>query len=97
MQAKPTSPVVFPLPCTVGHKLTLEIPHSHVPNVTSPVARTSLVLIMAAIVCAGRRLTFDHVDIGREVNDSTGFDKESMNRSPKIIVPTMGPHTKFKQ
>jgi hypothetical protein len=35
--------------------------------------------------------------IGLAVNESTGFDKESLNRSMKMAVPTMGPNTDFKQ
>jgi spore cortex formation protein SpoVR/YcgB (stage V sporulation) len=37
------------------------------------------------------------VVIGRAVNGATGFNKESLNRSMKIFVPTMGPNTDFKQ
>jgi hypothetical protein len=33
---------------------------------------------------------------GRVINEATGFDKESLNRSIKITVPTMGPNTNFK-
>jgi hypothetical protein len=36
------------------------------------------------------------VVIGRVVNEATGFDKESLNRSMKMTVPTMGPNTEFK-
>jgi hypothetical protein len=36
------------------------------------------------------------VVIGRAVNEATGFDKESLNRSMKMTVPTMGPNTEFK-
>jgi hypothetical protein len=36
------------------------------------------------------------VVIGRAVNEATGFDKESLNRSMKMNVPTMGPNTDFK-
>jgi hypothetical protein len=35
--------------------------------------------------------------IGRVVNEATGFDKESLNRSMKMTVPTMRPNTDFKQ
>jgi hypothetical protein len=45
----------------------------------------------------GRRPTIDHVVIGRAVDESTGFDKESMNRSREMNVLTMGAHTNFKQ
>jgi hypothetical protein len=34
--------------------------------------------------------------IGCAVNEDTGFDKESLNRSTKIPVPTMGPSIDFK-
>jgi hypothetical protein len=37
------------------------------------------------------------VVIGRAVDESTGFDKESMNRSMKMNVLTMRAHTNFKQ
>jgi hypothetical protein len=33
--------------------------------------------------------------IGRVLHDATGFDKESLNRSMKMTVPTMGPNTDF--
>jgi hypothetical protein len=46
--------------------------------------------------CGGRRLTIDPVVIGRVVNEATGFDKESLNRSNRMTVPTMGPNTNFK-
>jgi hypothetical protein len=36
------------------------------------------------------------VDIGRVVNEATGFDKEFLNRSTKMTAPTMGPNTYFK-
>jgi hypothetical protein len=36
------------------------------------------------------------VVIGRAVNEATGFDKESLNHSMKMTVPTMGPNTEFK-
>jgi hypothetical protein len=48
-------------------------------------------------VRGGHRPTNDLVVIGRAINESTGFDKESLNRSMKIIVPTMGPNADFKQ
>jgi hypothetical protein len=35
--------------------------------------------------------------IGRLVHESNGFDKESLNRSLKMNVPTMGPNTGFLQ
>jgi hypothetical protein len=30
------------------------------------------------------------------VNEATSFDNESLNRSMKMTVPTMGPNTDFK-
>jgi hypothetical protein len=36
------------------------------------------------------------VVIGRALNEATGFDKESLNRSMKMTVPTMGPKMDFK-
>jgi hypothetical protein len=36
------------------------------------------------------------VVVGRAVNEATGFDKESLNRSMKMTVPTMGPNTELK-
>jgi hypothetical protein len=36
------------------------------------------------------------VVIGRVDNEATGFDKESLNRTMKMTVPTMGPNTDFK-
>jgi hypothetical protein len=44
----------------------------------------------------GRRPTIDQVVIYRDVHEATGFDKESLNRSMKMNVPTMGPSTAFK-
>jgi hypothetical protein len=37
------------------------------------------------------------VVIGRAAHDATGFDKDALNRSMKMSVPTMGPTTDFKQ
>jgi hypothetical protein len=37
------------------------------------------------------------VVIGRALNEATGFDKESLNRSMKMTVLTMRPNTNFKQ
>jgi hypothetical protein len=37
------------------------------------------------------------VVIGRAVHEATDFDKDALNRSMKISVPTMGPTTDFKQ
>jgi hypothetical protein len=37
------------------------------------------------------------VVIGRAANNATGFDKDALNRSMKMSVPTMGPTTDFKQ
>jgi hypothetical protein len=36
------------------------------------------------------------VVIGRAVHEATGFDKESLNRSMKMNVPTTGPNTYSK-
>jgi hypothetical protein len=36
------------------------------------------------------------VVIGRAINEATGFEKESLNRSMKMTVPTMGPNTDRK-
>jgi hypothetical protein len=44
----------------------------------------------------GRRPTIDLEVFGRTINEATGFDKESMNMSMKIIVFTIGPNTDFK-
>ena len=45
----------------------------------------------------GRRPTIDPVVIGRAAHEATGFDKDALNRSMKMSVPTMGPTTDFKQ
>jgi hypothetical protein len=37
------------------------------------------------------------VVIGRVVHEAAGFDKEALNRSMKLFIPTMGPNTDFKQ
>jgi hypothetical protein len=53
-----------------------------------------------AVVCGGgreRRPTIDPIVVGRAVYESDGIDKDSMNCSTKMIAPTMGPHTEFKQ
>jgi hypothetical protein len=34
--------------------------------------------------------------IGRAANEAIGFDKESLNRSMKMTVPTMGPNKDSK-
>jgi hypothetical protein len=34
---------------------------------------------------------------GRDVHEATGFDKEALNRSMKMSLPTIGPNTNFKQ
>jgi hypothetical protein len=44
-----------------------------------------------------RRPTKDPVFIGRAAHDATGFDKEALNRSMKMSVPTMRPTADFKQ
>jgi hypothetical protein len=45
----------------------------------------------------GRRPTIIHVAIGFAAHEATSFDKESLNRSMQMIVPTMGLNTDFKQ
>jgi hypothetical protein len=45
----------------------------------------------------GRRPTIDPVVIGRVAHEATGFDKEALNWSMKMSVPTMGPNSDFKQ
>jgi hypothetical protein len=37
------------------------------------------------------------VVVGRAVNETTGFDKESLNPSMTMIVSTMGPNVDFTQ
>jgi hypothetical protein len=37
------------------------------------------------------------VVIGRGAHEATGFDKDALNRSMKISVPTMGPNSDSKQ
>jgi hypothetical protein len=37
------------------------------------------------------------VVIGRAAHEATGFDKDALNRSMKMSVPTMGPNSDFKQ
>jgi hypothetical protein len=37
------------------------------------------------------------VVIGRLAHEATGFDKDALNRSMKMSVPTMGPNSDFKQ
>jgi hypothetical protein len=37
------------------------------------------------------------VVVGRVAHEATGFDKDALNRSLKISVPTMGPNLDFKQ
>jgi hypothetical protein len=37
------------------------------------------------------------VVVGRAAHEATGFDKDDLNRSMKMSVPTMGPTTDFKQ
>jgi hypothetical protein len=37
------------------------------------------------------------VVIGRAAHEATGFDKDALNRSMKMPVPTTGPTTDFKQ
>jgi hypothetical protein len=44
----------------------------------------------------GRCPTIDPVVIGRAAHLATGFDKDALNRSMKMSVPTMGPNSDFK-
>jgi hypothetical protein len=37
------------------------------------------------------------VVVGRAAHEATGFDKDALNRSMKISVPTMGPNSNIKQ
>jgi hypothetical protein len=37
------------------------------------------------------------VVIGRVAHEAAGFDKDALNRSMKMSVPTMGPTTDFNQ
>jgi hypothetical protein len=37
------------------------------------------------------------VVVGRAAHEATGFDKDALNRSMKMSVPTMGPTTDFKK
>jgi hypothetical protein len=37
------------------------------------------------------------VVIGLAAHEATGFDKDALNRSMKMSVPTMGPSSDFKQ
>jgi hypothetical protein len=43
----------------------------------------------------GRLPAIDPVVIGRAAHEATGFDKDALNRSMKMPVPTMGPTTDF--
>jgi hypothetical protein len=45
----------------------------------------------------GRRPTIDPVVICRAAHEAAGFDKDALNRSMKMSVPTMGPTTDYKQ
>jgi hypothetical protein len=45
----------------------------------------------------GRRPTIDPVVVGRAAHEATCFDKNALNRSMKMSVPTMGPNLDFKQ
>jgi hypothetical protein len=36
------------------------------------------------------------VVVGRAAHEATGFDKDALNRSLKMSVPTMGPNADFK-
>jgi hypothetical protein len=35
--------------------------------------------------------------VGRAAHEATGFDKDALNRSMKVSIPTMGPNADFKQ
>jgi hypothetical protein len=37
------------------------------------------------------------VVVGRAAHDAIGFNKDALNRSMKMPVPTMGPNSEFKQ
>jgi hypothetical protein len=37
------------------------------------------------------------VVVGRAAHEATGFDKDALNQSMKMSVPTMGPNSDFKQ
>jgi hypothetical protein len=45
----------------------------------------------------GRRPTIDQVIVGRATHEAIGFDKDALNRSMEMSVPTIGPNTDFKQ
>jgi hypothetical protein len=45
----------------------------------------------------GRRPTIDPTFTGRYVHEAAGLDKDALNRSMKMSVPTMGPSTNVKQ
>ena len=51
--ARPTNTLVASLPYMVGHKSTVHIPLRQVADVTSPVASSSLMLIVEATMGAG--------------------------------------------
>jgi hypothetical protein len=53
-------------------------------------------VVLTPTVAAGRP-TINPVVIGRAANEATGFDKDALNRSMEMSVPTMGPTTDFKQ
>ena len=75
----------------IGHPHT---PGGHPPFLDGP--PTSNALRAGHGGRGGHRPTTDSVVIGRVVNDATGFDKESLNRSMKMTALTMGPNTDFK-
>jgi hypothetical protein len=52
-----------------------------------------------AVVCGGGGVAPQSTPwlSGRAVYESNGIDKASFNRSMKMTVQTMGPHTDFKQ
>jgi hypothetical protein len=53
-------------------------------------------IVEASVEGGGRRPTIEPMVSGRAVNEVTGFDKESLNRSMKMTVPTMGPNSDIK-
>jgi hypothetical protein len=69
-------------------------------NACLVVTHTSLPIADVAVCREGggrRRPTLDPTVNGRAIYESNGFDKESLSRSMKMTVPTMAPHTNFKQ
>jgi hypothetical protein len=56
-----------------------------------------LLSVVLTTAVATRRPTIDPVVIGRDAHEATGFNKDALNRSMKMSVPTMGPNSDFKQ